>query len=195
MKALVRRRKETEATHLVDATLVDASANEFRIDEMRYAVIRSRAETLAKEAERLVLTCSVYNGVAGWLSEDLGVRVDRSDAAGVRALLRTEGPVGVLVSYPPTRPVVVDYISEILAQAEQQREIRSSVAEDAPPFSTADEDYEKALVQAVQPLRDCGVLLVAQYTMNAHLAALSRAWNGGPMVSALDAMVDELFAQ
>jgi hypothetical protein len=193
--ALVRRGKESSAVHLVDPGLVDAAATVFPIDENRYAQIRMRAQELANQAERLVLTCSVYNGVAGWLAEDLGIRVDRSDAAGTREVLRTDGPIGVLVSYPPTKPVVVDYISEILAGTEEQREIRTSIAEDAPPFATADTDYRNALLAAVRPLRDCGVLFVAQFTMNPYLEELRAAWNGRPMISALDATLDALFSE
>lgn len=189
---LTRRGKESGAFHLVDATLVDAEAREFPIDAGRYAAIRARAEQLAKEAERVVLTCSVYNGVAGWLSEDLSIKVDRSDAAGIRALLPTSGPIGVLVSYPPTVPVVVDYLSEILAGVEQDREIRSSIA-DAPPFATAPERYRDALLAALRPLRDCGVLFVSQYTMHAHLPDLRAAWGSRPLVSALEATIEALF--
>jgi hypothetical protein len=193
VRALAERKLEAYATHLVDASLVDATATDFPIDSLRYAAIRARAALLAKRAERLVLTCSVYNGVASWLAQDLGLRVDRSDAAAARALLATRGPIGVLVSYAPTRPVVVDYLTEILAGAEQSREIQSSVAEDAPPFATAPDAYGRALVAALEPLRDCGVLFVSQYTMHAHLEELRRVWGPRPIVSALRATVDALF--
>jgi hypothetical protein len=176
VRALAERKLEAYATHLVDASLVDATATDFPIDSLRYAAIRARAALLAKRAERLVLTCSVYNGVASWLAQDLGLRVDRSDAAAARALLATRGPIGVLVSYAPTRPVVVDYL-----------------AEDAPPFATAPDAYGRALVAALEPLRDCGVLFVSQYTMHAHLEELRRVWGPRPIVSALRATVDALF--
>lgn len=192
--ALAQRGRESEALHAVDPSLVDASAQEYPIDDQRYGAIRRRAEELAARAERIVLTCSVYNGVAGWLADDLGIRVDRSDAAGARALLQSSGPVGVLVSYPPTRPVVVDYLGEVFAGAEQLREIRASVTHEAPPFATADDDYARALLDALGPLEGCGVLFLAQYTMNAHRRAIEVAWNG-PIVSALETTLDVLFAK
>ena len=190
--ALAARGMQHAAVHLVDPSLVDAAAQEFPIGDARYAAIRACAAELAQQAERLVLTCSAYNGVASWLSEDLGIRVDRSDAAGARAVLDTSGPIGVLISYPPTRPVVVDYLSEVLAGAEQTREIRASVTQDAPPFSTPDAEYARALTQALRPLEGCGVLFIAQYSMNAHLSRIRRAWGSQPMISALDATIAAL---
>ena len=192
--ALARRGKERDAVHLVDPKLVDANATEFPIDESRYAALRARAEELMERAERLVLTCSVYNAAASWLCDDLRIRVDRSDAAGACALLSTAGPVGVLVSYVPTRPVVVDYLSEIFAGAEQAREIRASLAQDAPPFSTPDAAYAQALVDALAPLAGCGVLFVTQFTMNAHLEQIRAAWGKQPVISALETTLDALFA-
>jgi hypothetical protein len=190
---LAKRGKESAAVHLVDPTLVDASATEFPIDGARYAKLRSRAEELAKSAERIVLSCSVYNEAARWLSDDLGIRVDRSDAAGARAILQTSGPVGILVSFPPTRPVVVDYMSEVLANEEQDREIRASITEDAPPFSTPDDVYRRALLDALRPLQGCGVLFLSQFTMDVWKERIREAWGSAPIVSAVDATVAELF--
>ncbi|HTX02100.1 MAG TPA: hypothetical protein VMD07_00360 [Candidatus Acidoferrales bacterium] len=190
---LAKHGKETAAVHLVDSSLVDANATEFPIHEERYARLRKRAEELARSAERIVLTCSVYNEAAQWLRGDLGLRVDRSDAAGARALLRTRGPVGILVSYPPSRPVVVDYISEVLANEEQDREIRSSLTEDAPPFWTPDDVYRRALIDALAPLKSCGVLFLSQFTMNEHAETIREVWGPAPLISAVEATISELF--
>ncbi len=192
--ALAKRGKESAAVHLVDSTLVDASATEFPIDERRYAKLRKRAEELARNAERIVLSCSVYNEAARWLSDDLGMRVDRSDAAGARALVQTNGPVGILVSYLPSRTVVVDYVSEVLASEEQEREIRSSLTEDAPPFSTPDDVYRRALIEALAPLKGCGVLFLSQFTMDEHANVIGGAWGARPVVSAVEATVAQLFS-
>ena len=189
---LVRKRMEGCAVHLVDPSLVDANAREFPIDQQRYHTILKRARELASEAERIVLSCSVYNGVAPWLQEDLGIPVDRSDAAAAVALLRTEGPVGVLVSFPPTRPVVVDYLSEVFAGAEQPREIRAAVTEDAPPFATSADVYRDALLQAMKPLADCGVLFLSQFSMHAHLHEIQAAWGERPLVSAVESTIEAL---
>jgi len=190
---LAKRGRETAAVHLVDSTLVDANATEFPINPERYAQLRKRAVELARGAERIVLSCSVYNEAARWLSDDLGVRVDRSDAAGAHALLKTDGPVGILVSYPPSRPVVVDYVSEVLAKEEQDREIRSSLTEDAPPFATPDDVYRRALIGALTPLKGCGVLFLSQFTMNEHAKMIREVWGTAPIVSAVEATVAELF--
>jgi hypothetical protein len=155
--------------------------------------LRKRAEELARDAERIVLTCSVYNEAARWLSDDLGMRVERSDEAGARALVQTRGPVGILVSYPPSRPVVVDYVSEVLANEEQDREIRSSLTEDAPPFSTPDDVYRRALIDALAPLQGCGVLFLSQFTMNEHANMIRDVWGASPVISAVEATVTELF--
>ena len=171
--ALARAGREAEAIHLLDASLVDPAASEFPIDDVRSAQILARARELSERAERLVVTCSVYNGVVPWLAHDLGISVQRSDAAGARALLATEGPVGLLVSYPPTRPIVEDYVSEILAGAEQNREIRTS--------------------GDVRMLQDCGVLFLTQYTMNPQLETFREIWGSRPLISALDATIAALF--
>jgi len=191
--ALAKHGKETVAVHLVDSSLVDATATEFPIDEERYAKLRERTEELARNAERIVLTCSVYNEAAQWLSDDLGIRVDRSDAAGARALIQTQGPVGILVSYAPSRPVVVDYVSEVLANEEQDREIRSSLTEDAPPFSTPDDLYRRALIEALAPLKSCGVLFLSQFTMNEFAEGIRAVWGAAPLVSAVEATVADVF--
>ena len=190
---LAKRRKESAAIHLVDSTLVDASATEFPIDAKRYAKLRERVEELAQHADRIVLTCSVYNEAAQWLRDDLGIPVERSDAAGARALLETDGPVGILVSYAPSLPVVVDYVSEVLASREQGREIRSSLTEDAPPFSTPDDVYRRALIDALVPLAGCGVLFLSQFTMHEHVNMIREMWTPTPVVSAVEATVAELF--
>lgn len=192
---LARKRKEGCAVHLVDRTLVDAGAREFPIDPQRYQAILKPAKELAKQAERIVLSCSVYNGVASWLEDDLGIPVERSDAAGAQALLRTTGPIGVLVSFPPTRPVVVDYLGEVLAGSEQSREIRSSITEDAPPFATSPDVYRDALVRALQPLRDSDVLFLSQYSMQLHASDIRKAWGERPLISAVEATVDALLSR
>ncbi len=190
---LARRGNRYASLHLVEPALVDPNAREFRLDDGKYAALLACARRLALQARQIVLTCSVYNGAAAWLSEDLGIPVERSDAAGARALLATEGPVGVLLSYAPTVPVVVDYLSEVFAKAERNREIRAAVA-DAMPFTSTPEAYRRALLAATSPLRDCGALFVAQYSMHPYLADIRAAWRGGPIVSAVAATVDELRA-
>ncbi len=190
---LAKHGKESAAVHLVDSTLVDANATEFPIDTGRYEKLRERAKALAQHADRIVLTCSVYNEAAQWLRDDLGIPVDRSDAAGARALLETDGPVGILISYAPSRPVVVDYVSEVLASREQGREIRSSLTDDAPPFSTPDDVYRRALIDALAPLKGCGVVFLSQFTMNEHTSMIREVWGAAPIVSAVESTVSELF--
>lgn len=190
---LAERGRESSAVHLVDPTLVDARATEFPIDAERYAKLHRNADELSRSAKRIVLTCSVYNEAARWLSDDLHIQVDRSDAAGARAILQTRGPVGILVSFPPTRPVVVDYVSEVLANEEQDREIRSSLTDDAPPFSTPDEVYRHALLEALCPLQGCGVLFLSQFTMDAWVDTIRESWGSMPIVSAARATISELF--
>ena len=192
LELLARNRMEARAVHLVDPSLVDAGASEFPIDEVRYQAILGRARELARKADRIVLSCSVYNGVAPWLQDDLGIPVERSDAAAARELLETQGPVGVLVSFPPTRPIVVDYLSEVFAGAEQLREIQAAVTEDAPPFATSADVYRDALLEAMRPLRDCSVLFLSQYSMHAHAEEIRAAWGDRPMVSAVEATVAAL---
>lgn len=194
MDELARQRTQQKAVHLVEPSLVDPSAREFVIDDERYRTFRACAQQLvALRSDRLILTCSAYNGVAKWLADDLAVPVERSDAAGARALLRTRGPVGVLVSFAPTLPVVIDYLSEVFANAEQEREIRAVIA-DAPPFSSTPEAYRSELVAALPSLRGCGVLFVTQYSMHLHLPAIRAAWGAGEIVSAVSATVASLAA-
>ena len=157
----------------MDASLVDPSASEFPIDDARYAHILARGRELAERARHIVVTCSVYNGVVPWLAQDLGIPVERSDAAGARALLATEGPIGLLVSYPPTRPIVEDYVSEVLAGAEQDREIRTS--------------------SDVRMLQGCGVLFLTQYTMNPQIEDFRAVWGSRPLISALESTIAALF--
>jgi hypothetical protein len=190
---LTRQQTQQAAAHLVEPSLVDPIAQEFSIDDNRYRAILACAQQLAAQSERIILTCSAYNPVVPWLEDDLGIRVERSDAAGARALLRTEGPVGVLVSFPPTLPVVVDYLSEVFANAEQEREIRAAIA-DARPFASAPEAYRNELVAALPQLRGCGVLFVTQYSMHPHLPAIRRAWGVRDIVSAVSATVASLAA-
>lgn len=191
---LARQRTQRKVVHLVDPSLVDPAAVEFRVDDERYRAVTACAQQLlAQQSERLILTCSAYNGVARWLQDDLGVPVERSDAAGARALLRTQGPVGVLVSYRPTLPIVVDYLSEVFAGAEEQREIRAAIA-DAPPFLSTPEAYRKELLAALPSLRGCGALFLTQFSMHPHLPAIRAAWGDGEIVSAVSATVASLAA-
>ncbi|MGH7662431.1 MAG: hypothetical protein ACRENA_16120 [Vulcanimicrobiaceae bacterium] len=187
---LAHQHRET-AVHLVEASLVDPTAREFPINEERYRAVLACAKQLATQSGRVILTCSAYNGAAPWLQEDLGIPVERSDAAGARALLQTQGPVGVLLSFPPTLPVVVDYLAEVFANVEQEREIRTAIA-DAPPFSTSPEAYRDALVSALPSLRGCGVLFVTQYSMHPHVPAIRAAWGDGVIVSAVSATIAAL---
>lgn len=188
---LSRQKTQQRVTHFVEPSLVDPNAQEFQIDENRYRAILACAQQLAAQSERVILTCSAYNGVVPWLQEDLGIPVERSDAAGAAALLRTKGPVGVLVSFPPTLPVVVDYLSEVFANAEQEREIRAAIA-NAPPFASTADAYRSELVSALPPLHGCGVLFVTQYSMHPHLPAIRAAWGVGEIVSAVSATVASL---
>ncbi|MBV8150345.1 MAG: hypothetical protein JO101_00070 [Candidatus Eremiobacteraeota bacterium] len=190
-KALEQRGKS--AVHLVDPTLVDGSAAVFPIDESRYAAMRARARELSAAAERLLISCSVYNGIAPRLAEEIGVRVDRSDFAAANALCATSGEtVGVIVSFRPTLPITVDYLTERFAAAEQQRVLHTSIAADVSPFDTDPDAYRKSLLQALEPLRDADVLFLSQYTMHAHVDALRQVWGDRPLVSALEATVDAL---
>jgi len=188
--ALAARGRGGSVAHLVDPTLVDGSARDFPITDERYETIRERARDFGAGVERIVLACSVYNGVAGRLSEDLGIPTERSDAAGFQVLRGTRGPLGILLSYRPSIPIVLDYASEVFARDENPRELRVSVAADVSPFDTDPEEYRAALLEAMQPLRGCDALFVAQYTMEPHVPALRAAWSGNHVVSALGATLD-----
>src|SRR5579875_2565716 len=128
-----------------------------------------------------------------WLARD-GWRCKRGRSSShVRYI--TELPPGFRKTWasPSSVPVVVDYLSEVFAKAERNREIRAAVA-DAMPFTSTPEAYRRALLAATSPLRDCGALFVAQYSMHPYLADIRAAWRGGPIVSAVAATVDELRA-
>lgn len=193
--ALLRRNhKEDCAVHLVDPSLVETAAQDFPIDERRYEAIRVRTAELAARTERIVLTCSAYNAVAPWLQEDVGVPVERSDAAAARTLLRTTGPIGVLVSFLPARGIVVDYLSEVLASAEQSREIHVSLTRDAASLATSPSLYRDSLLEALRPLRACGALFLSQYRMHAHVDVIREAWGSRPLISAVEETVNALVA-
>lgn len=192
--AVEARGRTADVVHLTDPMLVDPHADEFPITDERFAAIKLRAEELARDVDRIVLSCSVYNGVAQWLAEELCMTIERSDEAGARRLQGASGSVGVLISYKPSFPIVADYVAEVLAEDEVPREVRTSLAPDAFALAGDPDRYRAALVAALAPLRGSDTLFIAQYSMNAHAAALREAWGAGHVVSALEATLDEVLA-
>ncbi|MGH7708376.1 MAG: hypothetical protein ACREM6_10700, partial [Vulcanimicrobiaceae bacterium] len=101
-----------DARHELIAGLVDPAAVAFAGDDADFGRIRAAVRSVLRGDERrVVLSCSVYNGLAPRLTSDLGIPVERSDDAGVVAALARGRRVGLAVSYPPSYGVIAEHLA------------------------------------------------------------------------------------
>lgn len=180
-----------EVGHALIPGLVDPAAVRFAEDatafERLYGAVRAH---LRGREERVVLSCSVYNGFAPRLTEALGLPVERSDDAGARAALAMGSRIALAVSYPPSRDVIARHL-RALAAAGQEPTLRPLLAENSFAFADDPARYGEALAEACASAGECDCLFLAQYSMDpfaAEIGARSRI----PVVSALAATLERL---
>ncbi len=181
-----------EVEHALIAGLVDPAAADFAEDDAAFERLRDAVrERLHGREERIVLSCSVYNGFAPRLGETLGLPVERSDDAGARAALAIGSRIALAVSYPPSRDVIARHLRALAAGSGREIGLRPLLAENSFAFADDPARYGAALAEASAAAGECDCLFLAQYSMDpfaAEIGARSRI----PVVSALSATLARL---
>jgi len=193
--ALARRKERPHCRHALVTGLVNPKAMSFAQDESAYARLREGVVPhLRGDVERIVLSCSVYNAYAPRLQTDLGVPVERSDDAGVWAVLGCGTRIGLAVSYPPSYAIVEAHLALVAAELGRTAVADPLLAENA--FAFADEEpsrYAEVLAEAVRGAGDIDAIFLAQFSMDPH-AARAAEQTQVPVVSALEACLQRLVA-
>lgn len=178
--------------HALASGMVDPTAMVFAHDDAGYGRIREAiAAHLRGDEERIVLSCSVYNGFAPRLSAEFGLPVERSDDAGTR-LACSRGPrIGLAVSYPPSYAVVESHVFAIAREAGRTATVLPLLAENAFAFADDATRYAGVLLDAVAQAPEVDAIFLAQYSMDP-CASLVAGATQVPVVSALDATLASL---
>jgi|GEM_PF-1217017 hypothetical protein len=193
--ALERLRDAPRCRHALVPGLVNPKAMSFAQDEPAYERLRSGVRPhLRGDEGRIILSCSVYNVFAARLRADLGVPVERSDDAGVWAVLGCGTRIGLAVSYPPSYSIVEGHMAAVAAELGRPALAIPLLSDNA--FAYAEEDparYAQVLAEAVRPAADVDAIFLAQFSMNPY-AAQTAEQTQVPVVSALEACLQRLAA-
>jgi Asp/Glu/hydantoin racemase len=191
--ALGRLKDPPHCRHALIPELVNPRAMSFAQDESSYANLkRGVAARLHGDEERVILSCSVYNAFAPRLQADVGLPFERSDDAGVWAVLGCGTRVGVVVSYPPSYSIVEEHLTSVAAELERKVRAIPLLTENA--FAFADEEPERygaVLAEAVRAARDVDCIFLAQFSMDP-FAPQAAEQTQIPVVSALEACLQRL---
>jgi len=187
-----RVRLKRRVRHALASGIVDPAAMVFAHDDAGYGRIREAiAAHLRGDEERLVLSCSVYNGFAPRLSAEFGLPVDRSDDAGTRLAYGLGRRIGLAVSYPPSYAVVENHILAVAREAGRIITLVPLLAENAFAFADDATRYAGVLLDAVAQAPEVDAIFLAQYSMDP-CAPLVAGATQVPVVSALDSTLARL---
>ena len=173
--------------HALVPELVDPSAASFAEDEADYQRIRSALKThLQGDESGVVLSCSVFNGFALRLAAELGLPVERSDDAGIRAALACGPRIGLAVSYPPSYRIIEDHLQAVAG--ESGRTAAPVPLLDQNAFAYADDvaRYSAVLADAAARAEGVDSIFLAQFSMDPFAAEVARRTQV-PVISALEA--------
>jgi hypothetical protein len=185
--ALRRRANVPPIRHALLPGLVDPNAATFEPDEAAFAKLRDAiASELEVGVDRVILSCSVFNGFAPRLERELGVAVERSDDAGTWAALGCGARVGLAVSYAPSYPVVEAHIREVAASLGRDVTITPLLSENAFAYADDAERYAAALSEAARRAGNVDCVFLAQFSMDP-FAGHAAAGTEAPVISALEA--------
>jgi hypothetical protein len=148
---------------------------------------------LLGDEERIVLSCSVYNGFAQRLEASLAIPVERSDDAGARAALAAGDRIALAVSYPPSREIIARHLRSLAAAQGRRLALRPLLTGNAFAFADDPARYGRALAEAAAAAGGCDAIFLAQYSMDPFAADLA-ASGPVPVKSALSATLDRLAA-
>lgn len=187
-----RIRKPVAIRHALATDIVDPRAMFFAHDDVDYARIRHAVTShLHGDESRVILSCSVYNGFASRLENDLGLPVERSDEAGARLVTTRGERIGLAVSYPPSYAVVEARLMEISQEEGRATTLVPLLADNAFAFADDADRYERVLLAAVADAPEVDAIFLAQYSMDPYAPRISEATRV-PVVSALEATLASL---
>jgi Asp/Glu/hydantoin racemase len=193
-KALNRLKEVPPSRQALVAGLVDPSATSFAQDDAAYARLRQGVAPHLDGVERVILSCSAYNAFAPRLQTDLGLPVERSDDAGVWAVLGCGKRIGLAVTYPPSYSIIADHLGAVAAELGLNPVIVPLLSGNA--FAFAGEDpsrYAQVLIEAVRGAPDADAVFLSQFSMDPY-AARTAEQTQVPVVSALEACLQRLVA-
>lgn len=191
--ALERLKSPPRCRHVLVRELVNPRAMSFAQDESAYAKLkRSVTVHLQGDEERVILSCSVYNAFASRLQAEIGLPVERSDDAGVWAVLGCGTRIGLAVSYPASYSIVEEHLTNVAADLGRKVIAIPLLTENV--FAFADEEpdrYGDALADAVRVARDVECIFLAQFSMDPFVARAAEQTQV-PVISALEACLQRL---
>jgi len=190
--ALERLANPPRSRHALIAELVNPRAMSFAQDEAAYVRLRRAvAVHLHGDEQRIILSCSVYNGFAPRLRAELGIPVERSDDAGVWTVLGCGTRIGLAVSYPPSYAIVESHLNAVAAELGRKALAVPVLRENAFAFADEPDRYGQVLADAVRSASDVDCVFLAQFSMDPFAPRVAEQTQV-PVVSALEACLQRL---
>lgn len=173
--------------------LVNPRALSFTQDESAYAKLKRSVTThLHGDEERVILSCSVYNAFAPRLQAEVGLPVERSDDAGVWAVLGCGTRIGLAVSYPSSYSIVEEHLTNVAAELGRKVIAIRLLTENVFAFAEEEpERYGDVLAEAVRAACDVECVFLAQFSMDPFVARAAEQTQV-PVISALEACLQRL---
>ena len=191
-RAIERLAQPLQARHALVTDLVDPNATSFAEDDASLQRLEQAVAAHRRGDEtRVVLSCSVYNGLASQLEARAGVPVERSDDAVLRAAL-TYGPnVALAVSYPPSYRIIESHLVELAARSGKSVAPGPLLAENAFAFAADAGRYGRVLGEAATAVQAADCVVLAQFSMDPYATEVA-AKTPIPVLSALEACLARL---
>lgn len=191
-RAIERLQRPFEARHALVTDLVDPNATSFVEDDAAYRKLeRAVAAHRSGDETRVVLSCSVYNGFAQRLQDDLGIPVERSDDAALRAAVAYGPRIALAVSYPPSYAIIESHLRAVAAESGRAVAPVSLLAENAFAFAGDPARYATALEDAAARASGVDCVVLAQFSMDPYATEVA-ARTEIPVLSALSACLGRL---
>jgi hypothetical protein len=121
----------------------------------------------------------------------LGLPVERSDDAALRAAIACGPRIALAVSYPPSYEIIESHLRAVAAELGRPVAPISLLAENAFAFAGDQERYAAVLQDAVGRARDVDCVVLAQFSMDPYAAKVARRTEL-PVLSALTACLRRL---
>lgn len=191
-RAIERLPQPFAARHALVTNLVDPNATSFVEDDAAYRKLERAVAAHRKGDEaRVVLSCSVYNGFAQRLQADIGIPVERSDDAVLRAAVAYGRRIALAVSYPPSYAVIETHLRAVAAESGRPVAPVPLLAENAFAFAGDPVRYAAALEDAAARANDVDCVVLAQFSMDPYATQVAGRTEI-PVLSALRACLERL---
>jgi len=161
---------EATTLDLLDESLsVDLAAEGTMTPEIYDRIDRLARHALKAGTDAILYTCSAFGDAIERTRETIDIPVLKPNEAMFEAALDSSGSLGLAATFGPSIPSMTQEFAQMAAARGDERQLRTTLVPDA-MRKLAEGDavfHHRAVGEGARDLKDCDVLMLAQFSMSA----------------------------